>query len=633
MSIRSCIPQSDMDCYYNHVWKRSHKLTNNKTLINNFTIIQDEIDSEMYKFIMNATIGHDPVLNNLVMMRNSYFDRNIYSGSLIKLIKLVVNISSVSDLANVIRFFNNVNVTTLFCIYVIPHFKIPDVYVFALGEISLTFESIEKYDDLSPDLVNKFINILDDVYKYITEHWNYNLSTKTNFIKNIITFEILFSKSNLSSKESMNPIITHNSIIYEIFLKLFDTNNFWRIILDGYMSDDMYIFYENKTSLLFIKYFLKTIQNNELIMIKDYLIYCLYKKYNIVTDHTKSNTKNNDPLIEILYQTFGYYLQSVYESKYCDCQKNTDIHKMFINMKSYIINVFNESNIFKNHKTKLNALKKIESLDIIIGKQNYSVDLSELPILSNNIFDNLMLIDSFYFNKKISLIGKPINKHYLAINDNILSFTLNAYYEQLSNIIYVPTSITNDILFKLNVDPIYNYGSLGAIIGHEMMHCFDNNGAQFDFAGHLNNWWSENDYNEYNSEIMKIKNHYSGLILNDIKYNSELSFSENIADIAGLKLSLRTYIKIYMSCTNPNKLLDNEKQHLKIFFERWAHTLRTVDDIETTNQLIKFVSHSPNIIRINAPFSHINEYYQIYNVKPEHQNYLSPNLRTKFLDV
>jgi putative endopeptidase len=640
--IFECIPQNDLDCYYNLKWKELHKMSNNKPSLNNFIMIQDKIDKEIYKFIINAKIGNDPILNNLINLRNSYFNRNDNSEQIIILINIVQNITNISELAYAIRILFGLNISTFFTISLVPHFKEPDIYVLALGEISLTLEPKEIYDEdnnESAEFIKIYSEMLRDIYHFITKKWGYHMSKMKKFIRNVIIFEILFSKSNFSLKASMDPIITNNSMLYEKFIDQYDTGDFWKIILSEYMENDMYIFYENQISLMFIKKFLQKMTVDDLSMTKDYLIYCIVKKYGLYTSISSSFEKilsseydEKKIFVGLFYESFGYYLQSVYELSYSNSQKNNAVRDMFNEMKLYCLRVFENSNIFSN-ETKHEAIQKLQTIEIVIGKQAYEIDLLELPVLTNNFYDNLMMLHLFYFKKMISFVGQPKNRYYLSISGDIFSFMINAYYDPSSNIIYVPTSLVDDMFFKLGADPIYNYGSLGSIIGHEFMHCFDNNGALFDHNGHLHNWWTSSDYKKYNNEIIKVKNHYSKLMINGIQLDSDLSVSENIADITGIKLSLRTYIQKYMRNTDPKKLNLEEKEHLKKFFERWAQTLRTIENNGLTKYDVKLDVHSPNTIRVNAPFSHIDEYYQTYNVESRHFNYLAPNLRTKFLDI
>lgn len=636
-----CIPQNNMDCYYNNKWKQTHKLSNNDPSLNNFTMIQDKIDDEMYQFIIDTKYGSDKILNNLIKLRESYFNRDDKSAKIIKLVNHIKNITNITELANVIYAMNNLNIPTFFTMTVMPHFKKPDIYVIALGEIPLLMGSMETYNNQISIFMKNYVDILENIYQLVNEKWNYNVSEIIKFVHNIIVFESVFSKANLSFENSINPLVTHNSMTYIDFLKRFDTNNFWKIIFGKYISNDLYIFYENEFSLNMIKNYLQDMMNDDLQMMKDYLVFCLAKKFGPYTSIADSfNTilisppNEKEILVQIFYDTFGYYLQSLYESKYSDPKKNTAVYEMFNNMKTYCVDIFEKTNIFTND-TKNEALKKLKALDMVIGKQCYAIDLMDMPDLGNDFYENLLVINFFYFRKMAELIGKNKNRYYLSIGNDLYSFMVNAYYDPISNIIYVPTSIIDDIFFKLDNDPIYNYGSLGSIIGHELMHCFDNTGALYDYNGHLNNWWISTDYEKFNNEVIKIKNHYSNISLNGNKLNAEVSASENIADITGLKLSLRTYIKKYMPSINVNHLNYNinEKEHLKKFFESWTKTLRTIDSDDVIKHQIKSDVHAPSIVRVNAPFSHIDEYYNVYDVKPNHLNYLEPKLRSKFLDT
>lgn len=633
-----CDPQNDMDCYYNSAWKHAHKWV--KSSINNFTIEQDKIDSKMYNFVKEAKPGCDIVLNNLIKLRNSHYKRKDTSKFLEDVIHQIHNISNITSLANTIKFMNIISIPTVCTLSVIPHFKSPDIFVCNVGENILTLDHIEMYSD--EDMVRRLISLLVDIHRLV-KHWGY-VGELRNFVSNVITFELLLSKSNLSQEETINPKVTHNSMLFEDFLEEYDFGNFWKIILGEYVRDKCPVFYENKKMMVFFRLFLQNMCEKKILlhMLKDYLIFCLARRYgpftSISASFDKISTLNHpmsdfDISITLFYSAFGYYLQSKFESENYDPKKTAGINDIFTSIKKYCINSISESNMFEK-ETKMEALNKLYSLEILIGKQCYQVDTSEMPELcENDLYHNLMTIDTFYFYKMVRWIGKPINRYYLSVNNDLFSFILNAYYDPLNNMIFVPTSLTSNIFYNADFPAICNYGSLGAVIGHEMIHCFDTTGAQYDHLGHLVNWWTEKDYEVYNKEISKVIDYYSSLRLNGMKLNSQMSVSENLADIVGVKLSLKTYIKKYMPNVDIKNLTDGEKEHLQLFFERWAKMLRELDEDEVTQYSLKFDVHSPNIVRVNGPLSHIDEYYRIFDVRPTDQNYLEPYLRTHFLGI
>jgi putative endopeptidase len=635
-----CTPQNDLDCYYNKQWKLHNKLSNNKLAINNFTIVQDRIDEDLYNYIIDSEIGTEPTLNNMIKFRNSYYDKNDVSESLLYLISLISNITNKKELAFVIKILTNLKIDTLFSTGVVPNYKEPDVYTLAIGEIPLTLESREIYEKKDPELINLFIDMLKKLYEFIRKKWNYQISDMDNFVKNVIVFEILFSKSNLTLEEIIDPLLVHNSDPFDVFINKFDVDGFWKIIFGEYNNNNTYIFYENTRSLNFIKSFLRKITDQKLIMTKDYLVYCVIKKYGMYTSAVNFfenidvfATDKKKIFIDLFYQTYGYYLQEVYNSKHLNPKKIVQIVEMFNNMKAYCLETIKKSNMFSS-ETKKEAMLKLQTLDIVCGKQDYFLDMSNLMITDGNFYDNLTKINSYQFDKMMSYVGKKVNRNYLSLDNDIFSFIVNAYYDPPTNKIFIPTSMTNDLFFRLDVpNPIYNYGSLGSVIGHEIMHCFDNYGSLFDHKGHLNNWWTKEDHDKYKKEIDKVRDHYATLKLYGLSINPDVSLAENIADIAGLKMSLRTYIRVYMPNTNPKKLTTDEIKHLQKFFERWAHTLRNNSKEEVVKYEIKFDVHPPNIIRVNAPFSHMDEYYEIFHVEPGDSNYLEQSKRSKFMDT
>lgn len=650
-NIFECIPQNDLDCYYNGKWKRIHKLSNNMNSTNNFTDVQDKIDDEMVEFIIDAQYGEDKIVDNIIRLRESYFNRTDGSDNLRHIVHLISKISNIPDLANMVYTMNTLGIDTFFVMGIMPHFRKPDVYTIAISEMVLTIDSKEIYDETSKELIKIYQDFLKKVYPYIKKNWGYNMSKYVDFVKNIILFEILFSKTKFLQSEIIDPVNIYHSLPYTSFLEKFDVSNFWKIILGKYLTPNDYVFYENPKYLAFLKLFLEKLTIDQLNMTKDYLVYALIKKYEPYTQISGALAKTLGRMDDELaiftatfYNAFGYYLETIYEKKYHNSNKNEKIYQMFLQMKEYCGIFFQQTNFFTTD-TKRHAIKKLNELDIIIGSQDYSIDLTQMPVLGNNLFDNLMLIDSFYFTRMTKLIGKQKNRRFLSINGDIFSFLVNAYYDPQSNIIFIPTSITHDTFFSMSNDIIRNYGSMGSIIAHEMMHCFDIYGAQFNHNGYLCNWWTDVDYHNFNIEIEKIKQHYSSLVFDGTQLDGSISISENMADIAGLKLSLRTYIKYYMPNINPKCLSNQEKKHLQRFFESWAWVLLELDNHSDNNagnlnnnsnsflDSLNFDVHSPNVVRINAPFSHMDEYYEIFDVRPHHGNYLDARLRAKFLDM
>lgn len=632
-----CLPQNDLDCYYNIQWKKLHDLSSIKLSLDNFTLVQDKIDEYLSNFIIDATPGTNSILDQLVCFRDSYYNINQSTRLIEKLIDSINQISNQNDLARIIKQLSNLDIHTFFNFGVIPHHKCPNVYALSINEPNLTLETSDAYHKDSQS-INDLLKMLKELYKFANENWNYHHSNIDDFISGVLTMEALLSKLILTTEQTLDVFLTHQSDCYDHFLKKFEVENFWEIIIGEYNCSNFYIVYDNHNLLLLIKNLLQEWNEDDIVIIKSYLVYCVLKKYGFyrcqkIFDMIIPYSPNKRKIfLNIFYETFGYYLQSVFNDRFIDSSKFDEVDKIFQTIKKYCLKTISKSKFF-GHKTKREAIAKMETLDLVLGKQKYNVNLRELPTLTNDFYDNLAIINSFYHQKTVAFIGQDINRYYLSFSNDILSFHVNAYYDPPSNVIYIPTSIINDLFIDVEKDPIYNYGSMGSIIGHEMMHCFDDYGALFDHCGRLRNWWLPEDYAKYNKEIQKVKNHYDLITINDQHIDTSASMSENIADINGLKVSLRSYIENYMPNLNINSLIREKKERLKIFFMRWAQTMRTVYSQEkVSNDLQRHLSHLPNTIRINAPFSHMDEYYLVYDVMPYHENYLAPEKRSKFMD-
>lgn len=695
--MNECIPQNNLDCFYNTKWRSSNKIPKNDIVLNNFKIVQNAIDDNMYKFINNVHKSDDPVPNAIIVLRDSFWTRSNNEQIFVQFVNIIQSITGYTNCINVINTMVLNNIPTIFDLTVTPHFKNPDTYVLTINEIPLSLGSKEVYDNYSHHMVKTFIETLQDIHKYISTNWKY-IGPKSVFVRNIVMFEFLFSKTSLTNVEAIDPLITSNSDLYADFLDKYDSNGFWAKILEPLVPTSAYISYENANHVMFIKKFISALAlESELLarpgiytdpdnipidpdnipinpdniptdpelltMTKDYLIYALVKKYGLYTnmaqflnDFITDSLSQKELFVDIFYENFGYYLEKLYESKHSDSVAKSQVTTMFNNLKNYCIDVFQHTSMFQT-ETKTEAINKLRTLDIIIGKQSHVIDMVHFPDMlhipnnansvnnanninrassaNGNFYHNLMTLHAFYFRKNIELIGKKIERKCISINDTF-SFIVNAYYEPITNMIYVPTSIINSIFYDATKDPIYNYGSLGTIIAHEIMHSFDNYGSLFDHAGHLRNWWTPIDHYIFGAELAKVNDHYSSFTINDMVIDLDLTIGENIADIAGIKLSFRTYLSIYMPYVNRHnidQLSPKDKKYLQKFFESWSHTLRSIDTTESIDYAIKYDVHSPSVLRINAPFSHLDEYYAVFDVKPNHQNYLEPALRTRFLDM
>lgn len=274
------------------------------------------------------------------------------------------------------------------------------------------------------------------------------------------------------------------------------------------------------------------------------------------------------------------------------------------------------SNIsWMSNATKLEAINKLKNVNIKIGYPNYWNDYSSLKInridegasLVENIINIYLYKSSIQFNK----LNKPVDKNEWSMGACIV----NAYYNPTNNEIVFPAGILQSPFYDKNATKEKNLGGIGAVIGHELTHAFDNTGAQFDEEGKLNKWWTDDDYIEFTNRSKNIARYYSNIEVEEGKFvNGNLTVGENISDLGGVACILDIAKKI----ENPN---------LKELFENYAIVWRDICTNEMRDFLLNNDTHSPKKIRVNEVLAQFEEFYKTYNIKESDKMYVRPEER------
>lgn len=268
-----------------------------------------------------------------------------------------------------------------------------------------------------------------------------------------------------------------------------------------------------------------------------------------------------------------------------------------------------------SNDTRDKALKKLENINVKIGYPDEWGNYDGLEIRSSsdkgNLVDNIVNIYKFQSKKQFSKLGSPVNKK----EWNMGACAVNAYYNPLNNEIVFPAGILQAPFYDKEANKEKNLGGIGAVIGHELTHAFDNIGAQFDENGKLNNWWSESDYKEFNERSKKVIDYYSNIEVEDGKFvNGVLTVGENISDLGGVACVIDIAKRI-------------DGYNLKDLFENYAAIWREVSTKEIREYLLNNDPHSPKKVRVNGVLSQFEEFYETYNIKPGDKMYVSPEDR------
>ncbi|MGQ9425371.1 M13 family metallopeptidase [Gilvimarinus sp. F26214L] len=273
--------------------------------------------------------------------------------------------------------------------------------------------------------------------------------------------------------------------------------------------------------------------------------------------------------------------------------------------------------------TKKKAIEKLEKFTPKIGYPDKWRDYSSLQVAAEDLFGNYLRAIEFMYQINVDKLGKPVDRSEWFMTPQ----TVNAYYNPVMNEIVFPAAILQPPFFNEAADDAINYGAIGAVIGHEMGHGFDDQGARSDGDGFLQNWWTEDDLSEFNRRTQQLVEQYSQYtVLDDLHVNGDLTQGENIGDLGGLTVAYKAYQLSLDGEEAP--VLDGFTGDQRFFLgwgQVWANKYRD----EELRRRIMTDPHSPPRFRVNGVLRNMPEFYAAFGVEPGDWMYLPPEERVK----
>ncbi len=278
--------------------------------------------------------------------------------------------------------------------------------------------------------------------------------------------------------------------------------------------------------------------------------------------------------------------------------------------------------------TRANAIAKLHKSRIKIGYPDKWKDYSKLVITSpeagGTYFGNSMQMSKWRFEKGLADLNKPVDKEEWSMSPQ----TVNAYYSASFNEIVFPAAILQPPFYDYKADEAVNYGGIGAVIGHEISHGFDDSGSRYNADGNLVNWWSETDLGQFTDLGAQLAAQYSALEpLPGIFVDGKFTLGENIGDLGGVN-SAYDGLQIYLKENGNPGLIDGFTPEQR-FFISWATIWRSKMRDEAIKNQVKTDPHSPGNYRAYVPLQNVEAFYQAFSIKPGDKLYLPENKRVK----
>ena len=275
--------------------------------------------------------------------------------------------------------------------------------------------------------------------------------------------------------------------------------------------------------------------------------------------------------------------------------------------------------------TKAKAIEKLDKFTVKIAYPDEWEDYSAMQVKEGNSYaENMLAVGEWARKKNLSEINEPVDKKRWGMSPQ----TVNAYFNPLNNEIVFPAAILQPPFYNYTADEAVNYGGIGAVIGHEISHAFDDSGARFDGDGNVNNWWTQEDLEEFEKRGKALADQYSAIeVLDSVYVNGAFTLGENIGDLGGV-LGAYDGLQLFFEENGRPDDIDGFTAEQR-FFMSWATVWRTLIREDALRTQIKTDPHSPGTIRAVQPLKNIDAFYEAFDIKEGNAMYLPPEERVR----
>ncbi len=632
-------PGNDFANYVNGTWIKNATIPADKSSYGTIAILIDQSKKDVKTIIEEASKNNniqDSDEQKIGDYFASFLDRKERDSRgitpLQPELKNIEAISTYNDLASYFGKANRLDIPSPFKFMVYPDLKDPKKNCLLSWQAGLGLPEREYY--LSTDA--KMVVIQKKYIAYIEKMFTLaGMKNAAESAAEIMNLETTLASKQMKKEDTQDIVNLYNK--YTIAdLKTLMPDFDWAAMLKSAQYDDQKSLII--TQVAYTKSLNDIIKNTSITTWKTYLKWGLLNKsasllttaldkenfefYSATLYGVEKQEEDWKRAVDIVNNGLGEVVGKVYVKKHFSPEAKEKMELMVKN----VLNAYAES-IKKldwmSEATKMEALKKIDKFMIKIGYPNTWKDYSMLKITKTDLYGNSLRTTDFVYNRNLEKLNKPVDR----TEWNMTPQTINAYYNPVLNEIVFPAAFLQPPFFDINADDAVNYGSIGAVIGHEIGHAFDNIGSAFDSNGVLNNWWSPKDLAAFKAKTKTLVDQFNGFkAFPDLALNGEFTLSENIGDLSGLSMALKAYT---ISLNGKDAPIIDGFTGMQRFFIGSAQGLSNKQRDEDLRNQIANDPHSPANFRINGIVRNIPEFYEAFKVTPKDVLYLAPEKRIK----
>lgn len=639
---KSVRPQDDFYNYVNGSWMKTAKIPADKPTWGSFNKLAEDTDNNsmtILNSLLKDKFAEGSEGKKIQDLYATYMDMDKRNADGIKPIEGNLNkIDAIKNMGDLQKYMISVTRDGENIMYgwgVYSDFKDSNMNAIYLGDASLGLgrDYYQKVNEKNTETLAEYQKYVSSMLKEI------GYKNSDEVAKKIVDFEKQIANTYLTNEQMRDNTLQYNpKTMAELktLVKNVDIPAYLKSV--GVNTDKAII-----SELGYYKNFDKFFNDKNLALVKDYLKFhmlhsnasylsqklgdmkfAFYGKYLSGQQEQRALNKRGYQLIN---GTLGEAFGKLYVDKYFPASAKSQMVELIDYLKkSFDVHIKNLSWMSSTTKTK--ALEKLNKFTVKVAYPDTWKDYSKLSILSESqggtLYKNLQNISEWQYNKDLAKIGKPVDKTEWGMTPQ----TVNAYYNPLYNEIVFPAAILQPPFFNPNADAAVNFGGIGAVIGHEITHGFDDSGAQFDANGNLVDWWTPEDKASFEKVTKSLAAQYDKYEpVKGTFVNGTFTNGENIADLGGVNIAfdaLQMYLK---DKGNPGKISGYTQDQR--FFLSWATVWRTLSSEKYMTNQVKTDPHSPGYFRSFGPLVNTDAFYKAFDVKPGDKLYKKPEERIK----
>lgn len=632
-------PGDDFYQYVNGNWLKKNPLPASETRWGSFNVL-DDITRERVRTILDETAAMKNVVDGSAdqKIRDFYLTamdtiriEEMRGSPLKPIIEKINKIDSKSQLPTLMAELQRMGFSSFFNFYVGQDDKKSDQMIINLYQGGLGLPDRDYYlkdDKESVEIRQKYLTHVKTMFMLM------GIPAGGSSIQNLMTLETELAKISRSRVELRDPEKNYNKMGVQEFaaqMTNFSINEYFKNF--GVQEKEVIIgqpeFFKRvnemieKTSLDDIKFYLTwDVINSRASTLSSEFVKADFEFYHGVLSGAKEMRPRWKRVLGTMNGTMGELIGELYVKKYFTPQAKERVNLMVDNL----ISAYKErikSRTWLEDQTKSAALLKLDKVMRKLAYPDRWRDYSKLSVGKDSYCDNVNRASEFWFQYNLSKLGKPVDKSEWAMSPQ----TINAYYNPGFNEIVFPAAIMQPPFFDPMADDAVNYGAMGAVIGHELTHGFDDQGCQYDAEGNLRNWWTEKDKSLFDQRAQKLVdqfNHY--MPIDSLTINGKLTLGENIADLGGLTIAYAALQKTL--ALKPKVKIDGftpEQRFFINFAQVWRNNIRP----EELKKRLKTDPHSPGKFRANGTVRNMPEFYEAFGITKENKMYLPPDQRVE----